>query len=184
MWPGRVPGASSSVSLLQGGSQLCSCSASPCTEGPLPCYCNRGSLNHLWARWGNCRAAVPWSPRGQWPEAVTSEQTEPCLSGSSVLEHCSSLCKGWSPGGDAFLCLGCQQCCTRTVLISAGHIPAWCRARAGPCLLPGEVQGFPPESLLCLRGANHSGLGEAQHLVGGGGCKAASGNVSSLLRCL
>lgn len=100
----------------------------PLHRGSRALLLQQGSLNHLRAWWGNFRAAVPSSPQGQWPEAASTEQTEPCLSGSLRLKHCSSLSEGWSPGEDAFASLGCQCCHTRTVLISVGQIPGWCKA--------------------------------------------------------
>lgn len=168
----------------------------PFHRGALPCNYNRGSLNHLWAQWGNSRAAVPSSPRGQWPEAASTEQTEPCLSGSSVLEHCCSLSPRagpWRrclpvPGLSALLYKdGIDLCRPNPRLVQSHRAPWLWQSWTLPC--PWGDAGLSSQlcASVCLSPAcraNDSGLGEAQHLVGGRGCKAASGNISCLLRCL
>jgi len=126
-WHGSLEPAALCPSFKE-GIVLCSCSTNPFTEGAMPSCYNRGSLDHLWAWWGSSKAAIPSSPQGQWPEAASTEQTEPCLSGDSRLKHCSSLSEGWSPGGDGVPSPGCQCRCTRAVLISAHQIPGWCKA--------------------------------------------------------
>lgn len=166
------------------GTVLCSCSANPSTERAMPCCYSRGSLNHLRAWCGNFRATILSSLRGQWLEAASTEQTEPCLSGSLKLKHCSSLSEGWSPGGDAFPSPGCQRCRTRTVLISVGQIPGWCKAvkprglwESCALLRPWGCAGL--SSQVCVSGCPQCGVPVALARL-----SSASGGWERLQSCL